>query len=306
MIRAWKRKCKTSWRARDARGGAAALEGFWVPTNQTTRTTRKHALSGSALQRNAAWRVTHSTRSRAIPRRRHSTLRTRWHSSTTRKNLRIWIETRSCRRMRRSQAGIEHRIGKEVKVRKMKRAMDKSGEARRGPTKTWRWRIRSCQRGRRRGRGKRRYLRRKYARLCKRLRAASGFVHILSYCFWKTCGLSHARLQEYRALDPEDVSWMDQELAEADEGETSHMRVRIAPSTNASKAQPHRAQPTDADMDVVLVRFPTFPRKPNLTDRTYKYNAESDTRKQGRATGRCIRATHETMGQRRRRPRGQW
>jgi hypothetical protein len=165
--------------------------------------------------------------------------------------------------MRRSQAGTEHRVGKEVKARKMKRAMDKSGEARRRRTKMWRWPIRSCRRGRR-GRGKRRYLRRKCARLCKRLRAASGFVHIHSYSFLKTRGLSHAHLQEYRALDPEDVSWMDQELAEADEAETSHMRVRIAPSANASKAQPHRAQPTDADMDVVLVRFPSFPRQPNF------------------------------------------
>lgn len=61
-------------------------------------------------------------------------------------------------------------------------------------------------------------------------------------------------LQEYHALDPEDVSWMDQELAEADEAETSsHVRVRIASSNNTSKAQP-RAQPADADMDVVLVR----------------------------------------------------
>jgi hypothetical protein len=69
----------------------------------------------------------------------------------------------------------------------------------------------------------------------------------------KLAGCLTRVLQEYDALDPEDVSWMDQELAEADEAETSHVRVRIASSTNTSKAQP-RAQPGDADVDVVLVR----------------------------------------------------
>jgi hypothetical protein len=58
---------------------------------------------------------------------------------------------------------------------------------------------------------------------------------------------------------------MDQELAETDEAE-QRMRVRIASSTTASKAQPRAAHPlhshpTNAeDMDVVLshVRLPFF------------------------------------------------
>ncbi|KAH9955546.1 hypothetical protein BC827DRAFT_870099 [Russula dissimulans] len=66
--------------------------------------------------------------------------------------------------------------------------------------------------------------------------------------------------REYRALDPEDVSWMDQDQIEADEAETGHMRVRIASSTD--KAPPHRVHlpPADADMDVLsLVRLPSQP-----------------------------------------------
>jgi hypothetical protein len=104
---------RRSWQ--DARGSAVVLEGSWAQMNQTRRMTRKPAISGSASPRNAAWRGTRSTPSRAILRRRRPTLLTRWSSLTTRRNLRIWTGIRSWAR-RRNQVG---------------RAMDKSGKVRR-------------------------------------------------------------------------------------------------------------------------------------------------------------------------------
>lgn len=65
--------------------------------------------------------------------------------------------------------------------------------------------------------------------------------------------------QECPSLDPEDVSWMDQDLYETDEAET--LRVRLASSSTSTSKMPSRAAhpyPADADMDVLsLVRYPS-------------------------------------------------
>lgn len=52
-------------------------------------------------------------------------------------------------------------------------------------------------------------------------------------------------------LDPEDVSWMDQDLDEADGAET--LRVRLASSSTSKSKATSRAHlhPADADMDVL-------------------------------------------------------
>ena len=82
-------------------------------------------------------------------------------------------------------------------------------------------------------------------------------------------------LQEYRALDPEDVSWMDQDQDDADE-EHTRVRVLMMASTSSSKAPPQaQAQhmllppPADADMDLLsLVRHPPPPSHPPLLSMT--------------------------------------
>lgn len=58
--------------------------------------------------------------------------------------------------------------------------------------------------------------------------------------------------REYTALDPEDVSWMDQDLYEADEADT--LRVRLASSSTSRSKVPSRAThpyPVDVDTDVL-------------------------------------------------------
>jgi hypothetical protein len=79
----------------------------------------------------------------------------------------------------------------------------------------------------------------------------------LSFTFFSLF-VSRVYPQEYHAIDPEDVSWMDQELIEANDDAEETMRVRIASSTTTSKPQPRAAHPLHAhptnaeDMDVVL------------------------------------------------------
>ena len=128
--------------------------------------------------------------------------------------------------------------------------------------KTWRWQSRHR-------RGKRRSPLQKCARSYSKSHAVSGYVASVpcafpltySYCLLLTLRVRPS-LQEYHALDPEDVSWMDRELDsdETDAADTLHKRVRIASST-APKASHRPAQliPTDADMDVLsLVRPPNI------------------------------------------------
>lgn len=180
-MRASKRKCRTSWRARDAQDGAVGPGGFLARTNQTRRMTRRHACSDDASQRSAASRATRSTHlHRTLPRRR-STRRTRWRSWTTKRSLRIWTGTRNW-----SWSLVAMGSANEVKRMTEARNAMKTRTTSRGRTKTSRWPNR---RGRKlvlgRGWEGGRYPRRRCVRHCKRLRAARGFVfHSYSFGFF--------------------------------------------------------------------------------------------------------------------------